>query len=419
MADGQDGAVTRTRCRSCGGPLSTMLADLGLQPPSNSYLPDISAAATERAYPLRAVVCADCKLAQVDTDVPPTELFHNYAYFSSFSESWLAHAQAYCAMATARFGLNASSFVVELASNDGYLLKNFVKAGVPCLGIEPSDTVAAAAAKIDVESIVEFFGEPLAKRIAAERGKADLIVANNVWAHIPDLSSFTAGIAALLKPDGVATIEVQHLLRLMQHVEFDTIYHEHFEYYSLLAAERVFARAGLKVFDLDELKTHGGSLRFYVTHAASDAHPVGATVAKVRAEEAAAGLDDLAAYTAFAARVETCREALLAFLHAAKRDGKSVAAYGAAAKGNTLLNFCAIGPDLIAMVADRNPHKQGKLLPGSHIPIVTPEALMAAKPDYVLILPWNLSEEIMHQLRDVRLWGGKFVTPVPVATVHD
>ncbi|MFZ4122080.1 MAG: class I SAM-dependent methyltransferase [Caulobacterales bacterium] len=411
-------ALVRTACRSCGGPLATVFADLGVQPPANSYLPNAAAISSERAYPLRAMVCSDCKLVQVDTDVPPGELFFDYAYFSSFSPSWLAHAKAFTQMATTRFGLNQNSFVVELASNDGYLLKNFVADAIPCLGIEPSDTVAAAAEQIGVKTLVEFFGVDVARSVAQAQGKADLIVANNVWAHIPDLTDFTAGIAELLKDNGVATIEVQHLLRLMEHVEFDTIYHEHFEYYSLLAAERVFARAGLRVFDVEELKTHGGSLRYFVCHAAAP-HPEGATLKKVRADEAAANLKDLATYARFAERVATCREALLEMLTAAKAEGKTVAAYGAAAKGNTLLNFCGVSTDLIVCVADKNPHKQNKLLPGSHIPIVSPEALMAQKPDYVLILPWNLKDEIIAQLADIRTWGGRFITPVPTATIWD
>lgn len=405
--------VVRTHCRSCGGALGTVLADLGVQPPSNSYLYDLSEAATERAYPLRCVVCSDCLLAQVDTDVPPAELFHDYAYFSSYSESWLAHAQAYCDMAIARFSLNSESFVVELASNDGYLLKNMVARGIPCLGVEPSATVAAAGRAMGVSAMVAFFDEALGQSIAASRGQADLIVANNVWAHIPDLQSFTAGIATLLKDNGVATIEVQHLLRLMEQVAFDTIYHEHFEYYSLLAAERVLQRAGLKVFDLEELRTHGGSLRLYITHERNTDRSASEAVLRVRADEAAAKLGSLSTYTHFAERVAACRASTVAFLQTARAEGKKVYAYGAAAKGNTLLNYCSVTAADIAQVADRNPHKQGKFLPGSHIPIVSPEALLAAQPDYVIILAWNIADEVIAQLSAVRGWGGKFVTPVP------
>jgi SAM-dependent methyltransferase len=410
-------AITRTHCRSCGGPLAATLADLGVQPPSNAYLSDLGNT-DQRTYPLRAVVCGDCKLAQIDTDVPPSELFFDYAYFSSFSDTWLAHAKAYVDMAIARFGLGPKSFVVEIASNDGYLLKNMKAAGIPCLGVEPSDTVANAARRSGIETEIAFFDEALGKAIAERRGHADLIIANNVWAHIPDLSSFTAGIAALLAPDGVATIEVQHLLPLMTQVAFDTIYHEHFEYHSLLAAERVLDCAGLAVFDVEELPTHGGSIRLFVTHR-TNARTEGPGLLKVRADEASARLDDLSTYSRFAEQVKACRIALLHFLRQAKAEGKTVAAYGAAAKGNTLLNYCAVRSDLVAMAADRNPHKQGKFLPGSHIPIVSPEALMEARPDYVLILPWNIREEIMRQLDGIRAWGGRFLTPVPIVKVWD
>ncbi len=407
-----------TGCRACGGRLAVTMADLGLQPASNAFLPSIEAAREEKRYPLRAKVCEACKLVQVDYDVSPQELFGNYVYFSSYSDDWLAHAKEYCEMARRRFGLGPSSLVVELASNDGYLLKNFINMGVPVLGIDPSDTVAAAAEMIGVPTLVEFFGESLAKDLAGDGRQADLIIGNNVLAHVPLLNDFVAGIALLLKATGSVTIEFPHLLELIEHVEFDTIYHEHYSYFSLYAIEQVFSRHGLKLYDALRLPTHGGSLRIFAAHSARADLSDSASLREIRAREASAGLADLATYLRFAQRVEECRRSLLEFIAGAKRDGKRVAAYGAAAKGNTLLNFCGVTPADIALVADRNPHKQSKLLPGTHIPVVSPEALMEARPDYVLILPWNLQEEIRQQLRAIEQWGGRFVTPVPVVRIY-
>jgi SAM-dependent methyltransferase len=407
-----------TGCRACGGRLSVTMADLGMQPPSNAFLASMAAAKDEKRYPLRAKVCELCKLVQVDYDVAPEELFGNYVYFSSYSDEWLAHAKSYCEMARRRFALDSRSLVVELASNDGYLLKNFVQSGISVLGIDPSDTVAAAAQKIGVQTLVEFFGESLAKRLELDGRQADLIIANNVLAHVPQLNDFVAGIAVLLKPEGTATIEFPHLLKLIEHVEFDTIYHEHYSYISLFAIERVFGRHGLRIYDAEELPTHGGSLRIFASHAGRTGLRDSPLLLSLRAQEAAAGLADLDTYQRFAERVEACRRSLLAFFAQAKREGKVVAAYGAAAKGNTLLNFCGVTRADISMVADRNPHKQSKLLPGTHIPVVSPEALMQAAPDYVLVLPWNLQQEIMHQLAGIRAWGGRFVTPLPVVKIH-
>jgi SAM-dependent methyltransferase len=372
----------------------------------------------EKRYPLRAKVCEICKLVQLDYDVAPQELFGNYVYFSSYSDDWLAHAKAYCEMARRRFALGPSSLVVELASNDGYLLKNFLGMGIPVLGIDPSDTVAAAAAKIGVPTLVEFFGEKIAGDLARQGRQADLIIGNNVLAHVPQLNDFVAGIALLLRDNGNITIEFPHLLELVKHVEFDTIYHEHFSYFSVYAIEQVFSRHGLRIYDVERLPTHGGSLRIFAAHAARTDLKDSATLREVRAQESAAGLQDLGTYAKFSKRVEECRDSLLAFLAMAKREGKRIAAYGAAAKGNTLLNFCGVTPADIAFVADRNPHKQNKFLPGTHIPVVSPEELMQAKPDYVLILPWNLRDEIQHQLAGIRAWGGRFVTPVPLARIH-
>ena len=404
-------------CRSCGGPLSVDMADLGLQPPSNAYLVSLADAAAEKRYPLRAKVCGDCKLVQVDYDVSPSELFANYAYFSSFSDSWLEHARAYCNMARDRFALGDRSLVVELASNDGYLLKNFLDMGIPVLGIDPSRTVALAAEKIGVPTLVEFFGNKVANALVARGRRADLIIGNNVLAHVPDLNDFVAGIATLLAPQGTVTIEFPHLLKLLEGVEFDTIYHEHFSYISLLAIEKVFERNELRLYDVEQLPTHGGSLRVFATHASySDLRP-SAKLEKVREGEVRAGLSDLNTYRDFSRRVIACRESALAFLADARTSGKVVCAYGAAAKGNTLLNFCAVTSDDIVMVADRNPHKQGKFLPGTHIPVVSPEVMLATKPDYVIILPWNLKSEIMDQLAEIRQWGGQFVVLVPEAKI--
>jgi len=406
-----------TGCRACGGRLSVTMADLGPQPPSNAFLTSISDAKGEKRYPLRAKVCESCKLVQLDYDVAPEELFRNYVYFSSYSDQWLAHAKQYCRMALSRFALGPQSLVVELASNDGYLLKNFVELGIPVLGIDPSDTVAAAAEKIGVPTLVEFFGESFARALAREGRRADLIIGNNVLAHVPRLNDFVAGIAALLKPAGAVTIEFPHLLKLIEQVEFDTIYHEHYSYFSLYAIEQVFGRHGLRIHDVEELPTHGGSLRIVACHGTRAEPQDSARLRALRAQEAAAGVSDLDSYSRFAERVQACRRSLREFLAQAKREGKKVAAYGAAAKGNTLLNFCGVTREDISMVADRNPHKQSKLLPGTHIPVVSPEQLMQAAPDYVLVLPWNLQEEILRQLDGIRAWGGRFVIPVPAVRV--
>jgi SAM-dependent methyltransferase len=406
-------------CRSCGGRLTVTMADLGLQPASNAFIESPAAIQLEKRYPLRAKVCEVCKLVQLDYDVAPEELFGNYHYFSSFSDEWLAHAKTYCDMAQRRFGLSPSSLVVELASNDGYLLKNFLKMGIPVLGIDPSDTVAAAAQKIGVPTLVQFFGENAARELAHQGRQADLIIANNVLAHVPQLNDFVAGLALLLRADGSVTLEFPYLLELIQQVEFDTIYHEHYSYFSLYAIEQVFSRHRLRIYDLERLPTHGGSLRLFASHANRADLEDSVSLRETRAQETAAGIAELTTYMQFAKRVDECRDSLRDFLAGAKRDGKRVAAYGAAAKGNTLLNFCAVTAQDIAFVADRSPHKQKKLLPGTHIPVVSPEELMRAQPDYVLILPWNLQHEIRRQLDGIKAWGGRFVTPVPLVRVYD
>jgi len=395
------------------------MADLGLQPASNAFIESPAAIQQEKRYPLRAKVCEVCKLVQLDYDVAPEELFGNYVYFSSYSDEWLAHAKAYCDMAQKRFALSPSSLVVELASNDGYLLKNFLKMGIPVLGIDPSGTVAAAAEKIGVPTLVQFFGERAAQELARQGRQADLIIANNVLAHVPQLNDFVAGLALLLRSSGSVTIEFPHLLELIQQVEFDTIYHEHYSYFSVYAIEQVFRRHHLRIYDLERLPTHGGSLRLFASHAHRADLDDSVSLREARAEETAAGIAELTTYMQFAKRVDECRDSLRDFLAGAKRDGRRVAAYGAAAKGNTLLNFCGVTPQDISFVADRSPHKQKKLLPGTHIPVVSPEELMQAKPDYVLILPWNLQREIRQQLDGIKAWGGRFVTPVPLVRVYD
>lgn len=404
-------------CLNCGAPLTRTLVDLGMQPLSNNFVRPETAGTADRAYPLHARVCDACLLVQVDSVVPADEIFtEEYAYFSSFSDSWLAHCRAYVEMVIARFGLNAASKLVEIASNDGYLLQYVAAAGVPCLGVEPSGNVAEAARAKGVPTEIAFFGLETARRLAAIGHAADLLVSKNVLAHVPDINDFVAGVAAILKPEGIYTVEFPHLLNLIQQVQFDTIYHEHFTYLSVLAIERVFAKHGLRIFDIEEVPTHGGSLRVFACHREAK-HALSQNVAMVRNKELSARLDRPEGYADFGRRVEKVRTDLLAFLEKARADGKSVAGYGAAAKGNTLFNYCGITTQQVGFVADRSPAKQGKLLPGSHIPIRDPQAIFDEKPDYVLIIPWNLRDEISRQLAPVRAWGGRFVTAIPNSSV--
>jgi len=406
-------------CRFCGAPLSLSFADLGMSPPSNSFLEAEALNRMERFYPLHAWVCEKCFLVQLEEFETPEQIFSDYAYFSSYSESWLAHAEAYTRAMTVRFGLNASSFVVEIASNDGYLLQYFVAQGVPVLGVEPAANVAAVAEKKGVPTLVKFFGVRTATELAAAGRKADLILGNNVLAHVPDLNDFVRGMSLLLKPSGVVTMEFPHLLKLMQESQFDTIYHEHFSYISFVVAERVFAARGLTLFDVDEIPTHGGSLRIYARHAANNGLPVTPKVAELRERERAAGLERADTYRSFAEQVRATKRSLLKFLIQAKESGKRVVAYGAPAKGNTLLNYCGVRSDLLEYTVDRSPHKQGRFLPGVHIPVYAPERIMQTRPDYVLILPWNLMDEIVAQMAGIRAWGGRFVVPIPQAKVLD
>lgn len=391
--------------------------DLGMQAVANSYVPLEKANEPEPVYTLHTRVCETCWLVQLDEDVPADLIFtSDYAYFSSFSASWLEHARVYAEKMTADLKLGPDNLVIEIASNDGYLLKNFVAAGVPVLGVEPSGSVAQAAEKIGVPTIVEFFGEEIATKLYNDGKRPDLICSANVLAHVPDINDFVAGVAKLLTGDAIYTVEFPHLLNLINHVQFDTIYHEHYSYLSLLAVETIFAKYGLRVFDVEEFNTHGGSLRVYAClNDASHVERSGA--AKVRSDEAAAKLDQIEGYTGFTARVEAVRNGMLSFLKTAKSEGKSVASYGAAAKGNTLLNYAQVGPDDIALCVDKNPAKQNTLLPGSKIPVKDVEALYQMKPDYVVILPWNLKTEISEQLSDLRAFGTQFVTAVPEISI--
>lgn len=404
-------------CRHCKRPLTHKFIDLGFAPPSNAYLTETDLYRPEKYFPLRVMVCDACWLVQTEDYAQADELFSaDYAYFSSTSASWLAHAARYAAKMIEMLNLDQNSFVLEIAANDGYLLKNFVAAGIPCLGIEPTASTAAAAEKLGIPILREFFGEALGKRLASEGKQADLIVGNNVYAHVPDINDFTLGLKAALKPGGTITLEFPHLLQLIEQCQFDTIYHEHFSYLSLFTVKRIFESAGLRIFDVEQLPTHGGSLRIYGCHA-DDARKESPTVATLLAEEARRGLQTLEPYQNFQARAERIKDDLLSFLIEQKRAGKKVAAYGAAAKGNTLLNYAGVKPDLLPFVCDAAAAKQGKYLPGSHIPILPPSALSEFAPDYVLILPWNLREEVTKQLTYAQNWGARFVIAVPTLRV--
>ncbi len=401
-----------TTCRFCGSKIDLTLVDLGEQPPSNSYLP--TADAPEKEFPLRAVVCEDCHLVQLADEVPPDDIFTaDYAYYSSFSASWVAHAQAYAEKMIERFSLGPNHKVVEIASNDGYLLQHFAKAGVPVLGVDPAAGCADVAREKGVETEVAFFNAKTAERLKAAGHGADLMAANNVLAHVPDIRGFVEGFAILLNDDGVATFEFPHLLNLLDQVQFDTIYHEHYSYLSLLAVEGIFTVCGLRVFDVEELPTHGGSLRVYACRTKSTRHPDQPALSAMRVTEKAAGLHSRLAYQGFEAKCQAVREGLLNFLDAARLEGKMVVGYGAAAKGNTLLNYAGLGADDIDFVCDGNPAKQGKFLPGSRIPVLAPDHIDSARPDYVLILPWNLKDEVSGQLGRIRDWGGQFVVAIP------
>jgi len=416
--DGGGTSTKRRLCRFCGAPLEQTFVDLGMSPLCESFLTREQLDEMEPFYPLHAYVCQRCYLVQLSEYVSPAEIFSEYAYFSSYSDSWLRHAKKYTERMVRRFGLDENTQVVELASNDGYLLQYFVEKGIPSLGIEPAANVARAAIDKGIPTVVKFFGTETAQELVAGGTRADLLVANNVLAHVPALNDFVRGIKLILKSHGVATLEFPHLLRLMAGNQFDTLYHEHFCYFSFTAAEKVLAAAGLTVFDVEELPSHGGSLRVYARHAEDCFLPIEPQVPELRRREEAAGLTGPDAYRSFAERVKATKRQLLDFLITAKRRGRTVAAYGAPGKGNTLLNYCGVREDFLDYTVDRNPYKHGKFLPGTHIPIFPPDKIAETKPDYVLILPWNLKDEIMQQLSYVRQWGGKFVVPIPEVTIY-
>ena len=405
-------------CRFCSQPLRTSFADLGMSPFANSYVPVAQIDRAEKFYPLHAWVCESCLLVQLESFESPDAIFGDYLYFSSFSDSWLRHAKSYTEQMIQRFGFGPSHQVIELASNDGYLLQYFKAAGIPVLGVEPAANVARVAAeKHGIESLVKFFGVATAREMKAAGRTADLLLGNNVLAHVPDLNDFVSGMAIVLKESGLITMEFPHLLQLMTHNQFDTIYHEHFSYFSFTTVEKVFARHGITLFDVEELPSHGGSLRIFGRHSTNAAHPVTPRVAALKQKEAEAGLMGMEAYRKFAEQVRETKRKLLSFLIEAKRAGKSIVGYGAPAKGNTLLNFCGVYTDFIDYTVDRSPHKQNHLLPGTRIPIHGPEKITGTKPDYVLILPWNLKDEISRQMAHIREWGGKFVVPIPEVQV--
>ena len=404
-------------CRLCGEELTTTFCDLGQTPLANSYLESQDAIAAERWYPLHARVCSTCLLVQVDDVVPPEDIFSNYAYFSSYSSSWLDHCAAFSKEMIDRLSLDSTSLVVEIASNDGYLLKNFVERDIPVLGVEPAANVAEVAIAAGVKTEVAFFGEATALRLLAQHGPADLMAANNVFAHVPDLNDFTAGLAILLAEEGVLSIECPHLLRLVEGMQFDTIYHEHYSYFSLHAAMNALVRHGLRVFEVQQLKTHGGSLRMLICKKGSS-QAVDESVNRVLADERNAGLNDPATYPGFHQKVRQIQDVLVAFLTQEKELGRKVVAYGAAAKGNTLLNSSRIGTDLIEYAVDLNPHKQHHLLPGSHLAIKDPSQIYTDQPDTILILPWNLTDEVVAQMSEARSWGAQFVTAIPSISVR-
>lgn len=402
------------KCRHCGSELAQPFIDLGSSPPSNSYLTADQLRAPEKWYPLRVLVCMNCWLVQTEDYVGAAELFSpDYAYFSSYSDSWLRHAQDYVAQMVERFSLGPESMVAEIAANDGYLLQYVQSLGIPCYGVEPAARVAEAARAKGIDVVQDFFGCASASALAVQGRRADLVVANNVLAHVPDINDFVAGFAALLKPHGVATFEFPYLHKLVEENQFDTIYHEHFSYLCLTAVRRILRANGLAVFDVEELPTHGGSLRVFAQLADSDFHGETRSVIELTDREVAAGMTAAAYYMGFQAKADQVKNEFLAFLIEAKQSGKRIGAYGAAAKGNTLLNYAGVRPDILPFVVDRNPAKQGKFLPGSRIPIVAEERLWKERPDWVILLPWNLKQELVAQLAYIRDWGGRFVTAVP------
>ncbi len=404
-------------CRHCGSRLEHTFLDLGHAPPSNAYLSVEDLGKPEQCFPLKIMACTNCWLVQTEDYAQAEDLFSaEYAYFSSTSPSWVAHAEAYTEAMTDRLGLADKSLVIEVASNDGYLLRNFVENGIPCLGIEPTDSTADAAEALGIPVLREFFGESLGRQLASEGKQADLIAANNVYAHVPDINDFTIGLKAALKASGTVTLEFPHLMRLLEHTQFDTVYHEHFSYLSLNTVSRILEQAGLRIFDVEELTTHGGSLRIFGCHN-DDPRATSDSVDKLLKVEVARGLQTRSTYDDFQSRADAVKDGLLTFLLTQRQEGKSVIAYGAAAKGNTLLNYAGVKPDLLPMVCDAALAKQGKFMPGSRIPIVKPGAIREIKPDFVLVLPWNLAEEIADQHSYIAEWGGQFAIAVPTLKI--
>lgn len=412
--------MSQPNCRFCSAPLRRTFADLGISPIANAFVRVDQLNKMEPFYPLHAFVCEQCLLVQLDEFEGPEQIFNEeYAYFSSYSESWLAHAQRYCQKMVPRLGLNQNSLVIEIASNDGYLLQYFVEMGIPVLGIEPSSNVAEVASAKGIESWITFFSEEAARKLASKRRKADLLLGNNVLAHVPQLNDFVRGLKTALADHGVITMEFPHLLALIQFSQFDTIYHEHFSYFSFIAVKKIFEAHGLRIFDVERLETHGGSLRIFAAHSDSAKWQETAAVAKLLADEESAGLGNVESYSSFANKIDVIKRSLLEFLIDAKRQNASVVGYGAPAKGNTLLNYCGIRTDFVDYTVDRSPHKQGMYLPGTRIPIYGPEKIRETKPNYVLVLPWNLKDEIVKQMSGIREWGGKFVVPIPELRVLD
>jgi 2-polyprenyl-3-methyl-5-hydroxy-6-metoxy-1,4-benzoquinol methylase len=412
------GQSMSSRCRHCAADLEVSFCDLGMSPLSNSFLTVDALDRMERFYPLHAYACSSCFLVQLQEFESPREIFSaDYAYFSSYSDSWVAHSRAYVDQMVARFGLGSRHQVIEIASNDGYLLQFFIRHGVPVLGIEPSANVARAAQERGIETLVEFFDPRIAMELVRQGRQADLLLGNNVLAHVPDLNGFVRAMKMALKPQGIITMEFPHLLELMQQRQFDTIYHEHFSYLSVGTVRRVFAEFGLKVFDVERLATHGGSLRIYATHEENAVQSVSPRLTDLEALEDRAGLRTLDAYRAFSDEAKKAKRELLRFLIDARERGKVVVGYGAPAKGNTLLNYCGVRSDLLDYTVDRSPHKQGRFLPGTHVPVFAPERILETRPDYVLILPWNLRDEVVQQMSFIREWGGRFVVPIPETVV--
>lgn len=405
-------------CRFCGAKLEHTFVDLGTSPLAQSFLGEEQLNQMEPFYPLHVFVCGKCFLVQLQEFVTPENIFGDYLYFASYSDSWLAHAKLYTDQMVERFPVTEKSLVVEIASNDGYLLQYFLEKNIPVLGIEPAANVAAVAVQKGIPTLVKFFNSETAHELVAKGQRADLLLGNNVLAHVPDVNNFVAGMKILLHPHGVITMEFPHLMRLMEENQFDTIYHEHFSYFSFLAVEKIFAKHGLILFDVRELPTHGGSLRIFARHVEDSSKPVGLRVTDLRAREETAGYNRLETYSCFSEQVKETKRKLLEFLIHAKRSGKQIAGYGAAAKGNTLLNYCAIRTDFLDFVVDRSPHKQGKFLPGVRIPVYSPDMIRKTRPDYLLILPWNLKDEVIKQNAYIREWGGQFVVPIPEVQVY-